>query len=142
MRVFQSRQSLQKYLIFALKLLFLSVSPRHPSKLLLSTIGLMNTQSPQAKVGRHLHSRRGQKFWKKLSFFALLEPEDDILPVRMVYKGKTKNIGVNYLSSETPIWYAGPDVVASTILAGKPPKILKALQMFPHGRQSGLNQQT
>jgi DNA polymerase type B, organellar and viral len=79
-----------------------------------------------------------QGFWKGLSFFALVKPKDDILPVRTEYKGRTQNIGINYLTSEKSIWYAGPDVVASTILAGKPPKILKALRMVARGRQSGL----
>jgi hypothetical protein len=94
------------------------------AKKLLSTVTLENTFD--------------QSFWKKLSFFALVKPKDDILPVRTVYNGKTLNIGLNYLTSEKPIWYAGPDLIASAILAGKPPKILKAFRMVPHGRQSGL----
>jgi group II intron reverse transcriptase/maturase len=59
-------------------------------------------------------------------------------PVRMVYKGRTQNIGLNYLTSDKPIWYAGPDLIASKILTGRAPKILKALCMVPHGRQSNL----
>jgi len=93
-------------------------------KKLLSTVTLENTFD--------------QKFWKKLSFFALLEPRDDILPVRTMYNGKSQNIGLNYLTSEKPVWYAGPDVVASTILKGRPPKILKAIRMVSKGRQSCL----
>ncbi len=78
--------------------------------------------------------------WKQLSFFALVKPQGDILPVRTVYSdtGKTQNIGLNYLSSEKPIWYAGPDLIASKILTGKTPRILKALEMVPGGRQNGL----
>jgi hypothetical protein len=78
--------------------------------------------------------------WKQLSFFALVKPDGDILPVRTVYSdtGKTQNIGRNYLSSETPIWYAGPDLVASKILTGKTPRILKALEMVSGGRQNRL----
>jgi hypothetical protein len=58
----------------------------------------------------------------------------------MVYgeTGNTQNIGLNYLSSEKPIWYAGPDLIASKILTGKTPRILKALEMVPHGRQNRL----
>jgi hypothetical protein len=55
-----------------------------------------------------------------------------------VYGGRTQNIGLNYLTSNKPIWYAGPDLIASKILTGKTPKILKALRMVPSGRQSGL----
>jgi hypothetical protein len=77
--------------------------------------------------------------WKQLSFFALVKPHNDILPVRTVYgDGKTKNIGLNYLSSDTPIWYAAPDLIASKILTGKTPRILKALEMVPSGRQNRL----
>jgi hypothetical protein len=78
------------------------------------------------------------EFWKKLSFFVLIKPQDDILPVRTVYGGKTQNIGLNFLRSKKPIWYAGPDAVASTLLTGHPPRILKAIRMVANGRQQGL----
>ena len=77
-------------------------------------------------------------FWKKLSFFALIKPQNDILPVRTVYAEKTQNIGLNFLQSRKPIWYAGPDAVASALLTGKAPHILKAIRMVPNGRQSRL----
>ncbi|MGA2077172.1 MAG: hypothetical protein ABSH52_27080 [Terriglobia bacterium] len=77
-------------------------------------------------------------FWKRLGFFALVKPDQDILPVRTVYNGETQNIGVNALSSDTPIWFAGPGVIESVLLAGKPPHIEKAIRMVPHGRQAGL----
>jgi hypothetical protein len=77
-------------------------------------------------------------FWKKLSFFALIKLQNDILPVRTVYGGKTQNIGLNYLRSKKPIWYAGPDLVASTLLNGKPPHVVKAMRMVANGRQAGL----
>ena len=81
-------------------------------------------------------------FWKQLSFFALLKPKDDILPVRTVYQSghskRTQNIGLNYLKSRTPIWYAGPDLIASKILTGNAPQILKAFQMVPSNRQRNL----
>jgi len=31
--------------------------------------------------------------------------------------------GNNYLTSETPMWFAGPDLVASAIRTGKVPQI-------------------
>jgi hypothetical protein len=77
-------------------------------------------------------------FWKQLSFFALVKPNGDILPVRTVYNGKTQNIGLNYVSSKIPIWYAAPDLVASKIQTGKTPRILRALEMVPGGRQKRL----
>ncbi len=77
-------------------------------------------------------------FWKRLSFFALIEPEDDILPVRTLFNGRTTNIGLNYLTSNKSIWYAGPDVVGDVLLARKVPKIVRAIRMVAHGRQDGL----
>ncbi len=77
-------------------------------------------------------------FWKSLSFFVLVKPQNDILPVRTVYGGKTQNIGLNFLRSRRPTWYAGPDAVASALLTGNPPRILKAIRMVARGRQSGL----
>lgn len=79
-----------------------------------------------------------QNFWKKLSFFALVKPKGDILPVRTIYNGRTQNIGLNYLTAEKPIWYAGPDLVASAILTGRPPAVVRALRMVGQGQQSGL----
>ena len=78
------------------------------------------------------------KLWKQFRFFALVEPDNDILPVRTVYDGVTQNIGNNYLTSETPLWFAGCDVIASAIRTGKPPNILRALRMVPHGKQAGM----
>jgi hypothetical protein len=81
-------------------------------------------------------------FWKQLSFFALVKPKGDILPIRTVYDSghnkRTQNIGLNYLNSNTPIWYAGPDLVASKILTGKVPRILRAIQMLPGNPQKSL----
>ncbi len=78
------------------------------------------------------------RFWKKLSFFALVKPRNDILPIRTVYGEKTQNIGLNFLHSKKPIWYAGPDVAASRLLTGKSPHIVKAMRMVPNGCQSEL----
>lgn len=77
-------------------------------------------------------------FWKELSFFALIEPDHDILPVRAVYNGQTQNIGINELSSDTPMWFAGPDIVASILNTGRVPHIIEAIRMVPHGTQKGL----
>ena len=78
-------------------------------------------------------------FWGNLSFFALVKPDRDILPVRTVYNGRTRNIGLNYLSSKKPIWYAGPDIVASALLQGKIPRVIKAFRMQPSGQQGNLS---
>jgi hypothetical protein len=76
--------------------------------------------------------------WKEFKFFALVQPEDDILPVRTVYDGVTQNIGNNYLTSETPLWFAGCDIIASAIRRKKAPRILKGICIVPHGKQAGM----
>jgi hypothetical protein len=76
--------------------------------------------------------------WPKFKFFASVHPDNDILPVRTVYNGTTQNIGVNYLTSKEPIWFAGPDIIASILLTGRVPRIEKAIRVTPHGKQQNL----
>jgi hypothetical protein len=76
--------------------------------------------------------------WKNFNFFALVQPEDDIFPVRTVYDEVTQNIGNNYLTSDTPLWFAGCDVIASAIRTKKAPKILNAVRLVAHGKQAGM----
>jgi hypothetical protein len=76
--------------------------------------------------------------WPQFKFFALVHPDNDILPVRTIYNGTTQNIGINYLTSKEPIWFAGPDIIASILLTGKVPRIEKAIRVKPHGKQQGL----
>jgi len=82
------------------------------------------------------------KTWPKLNFFALIQPDGDILPVQAVYGesrvGGEPNIGLNPLTSEKPIWFAGPDIVASVLQTGKSPKILRAIRLEAVGVQKGL----
>jgi hypothetical protein len=67
--------------------------------------------------------------WERCRFFALVKPDNDILPVRAVYNEVTQNIGNNYLTSDKPIWFAGPDLIASMIRTGKAPHIIRAVRM-------------
>lgn len=82
------------------------------------------------------------KTWPKLNFFALIQPDGDVLPVRAVYGenrvGSETNIGLNPLTSDKPIWFAGPDVVASLLLTGRSPTILRAIRFEAVGVQEGL----
>jgi hypothetical protein len=79
------------------------------------------------------------KTWKKLNGLALVQPEGDILPVRARYsRGATYGIGVNPITSEQPLWCTIADLVAATILGGRPPKVLRVVRFTPAGRTSGL----
>jgi hypothetical protein len=80
-------------------------------------------------------------FWRKLRFFALIQAEDNILPVRAPFDPKDPehlNIADSYFTSEKPVWFAGPDIVASIIRTGRVPHVLKAIRVVPHGRQRGM----
>jgi len=89
-------------------------------------------------AGLELDAVFDPSFWKRLSFFALVQPDGDILPVRTVYNGRTQNIGLNHLTSTESIWFAGPDVVGARLQTGRSPRIIKAIRMVPHGKQSAL----
>jgi hypothetical protein len=79
-------------------------------------------------------------FWRELPCFVLVEPDEDILPVRARYgEGDELTIGVNYFQSDEPQWYALADVVASVLLnGGRVPTVRKALRLVPRGRQRDL----
>jgi len=81
--------------------------------------------------------------WRDFTFFAAVEPDGDVLPVRAGYTGAPGeyNIGMNPLypdAAHTPMWYAGPDLVAAKLLTGKIPKVIRAFRLVPVGTQSGL----
>jgi len=78
--------------------------------------------------------------WRELCVIVELEPEEDLLPVRAPYNPdkNTLTIGLNHLTSKTPLWYALPDLAASKILTGKTPRILRAKGFRPGSRQQDL----
>jgi hypothetical protein len=86
-----------------------------------------------------LQTLRERSIWKEMTTILQVQPDDDILPVRSHYSDKFDyTIGINHLTSTQPLWYALPDVVASKLLTGRPPKIIKAIKFTPHGKQEGL----
>ena len=76
--------------------------------------------------------------WPKLTAFALIIPDGDILPTRAKYNGKEYSLGVNPLTCAEPLCYALADLVMSRILTGKAPRITKAFRLVPKGRQRNL----
>ncbi len=83
---------------------------------------------------------QNNKNWKDFVVMVKIQPDKDILPVRMDYKGSGTgyNVGINYLSSDSKLWYALPDIIASVILTGKVPNIVEAVRFIPKGIQKGL----
>ncbi|WP_135609414.1 DNA polymerase [Methanococcoides sp. AM1] len=78
--------------------------------------------------------------WEDFVAMVKIIPDEDILPVRMDYKGKksTLNVGLNYLSSKSPMWFSLPDVISSVLLTGKVPEIIEAIRFVPSGVQDSL----
>lgn len=74
-------------------------------------------------------------------------PNADVFPVRARYATRIKeqtrsadmpNIGVNYLSADRPLWFTLADCVASKILSGTAPKVVRAIRFTPKSPQDGL----
>jgi DNA polymerase family B len=79
-----------------------------------------------------------RQFWPLLTTLVRVSPNADIFPVRTKYDGKSQTIGLNYLTSETPLWFTLADVIAAKLLGGKSPEILEAIIFSPKKPQSGL----
>jgi hypothetical protein len=77
-------------------------------------------------------------YWPRLRFFALVLPSENVLPIRTTYNGQNTNIGINPLTSEKRLWYAGPDIIAATLRDGKPPQIVRAVRVVAEGKQQGM----
>jgi hypothetical protein len=89
-------------------------------------------------AGVDLQQVLSPELWPQLPAFVLIEPQGDVLPVRGRYDKLQWNIGVNHVWSEQPLWYALPDVIASKIITGRAPKILRALRLRREGIQDGM----
>lgn len=82
-----------------------------------------------------------KKIWSCLHTLCKVRPEDDIFPFRSLYGDKNAyNIGLNYVTATdgSSAWYTLADVIASKLLTGKTPKIIRAITFCPQGRQRGL----
>jgi hypothetical protein len=77
--------------------------------------------------------------WTRLTTLVLVEPDGDILPVRARYEEGRDGwqIGVNPLWGD-PRWYTLADVIASKLLTGTTPRILRAVTLRPVGQLAGL----
>jgi hypothetical protein len=82
-----------------------------------------------------------QAFWKHLRWFALVEPNEDVVPIRAKFGLRADSdptLAWNFLTSKQPIWMTGPDVLAAKLITGEPLKILEAIKVVPHGVQPTL----
>lgn len=77
--------------------------------------------------------------WAQFQGLVWIRPQGDVLPVRAAYgDGQSLEIGVNPLNCDGVICYALPDLVASKLLTGRPPKVERAIAFKPTGTLGGL----
>ncbi len=78
--------------------------------------------------------------WSRLNVLVLIQPAGDVVPVRANYRGTDElTIGVNPLHSEQPMWFTLPDLIASKLLSGRTPTVLRAIRFDAIGQQDGLH---
>ncbi len=78
--------------------------------------------------------------WSRLNVLVQIRPAGDVVPVRATYRGTDElSIGVNPLHSEQPMWFTLPDLIASRLLSGRTPTVLRAVRFDAVGRQDGLS---
>jgi hypothetical protein len=78
--------------------------------------------------------------WRDLAVLVEVEPDGDVLPVRAPYAGKqgTYTIGLNPLTSSTPVWYTLADCVVAKLVTGRAPRIRRAVRLVPWRWQRSL----
>jgi hypothetical protein len=91
---------------------------------------------PREELAEHLRKKDG---WKDLASLVQVRPRNDLFPVRAKYPGgDTLNIGLNYLSADEPQWFTLADVLASKVLTGRTPEVIRAVRFRLKGQQRGL----
>ena len=83
--------------------------------------------------------------WTKLTAFARVIPDGDILPTRAKYSRESNDyqVGLNYLyaTGQDPkdgLWFALPDLAASVLLTGRIPRIVEAFRIEAEGQLASL----
>ena len=79
-------------------------------------------------------------FWPSLTTLVQVKPDNDIFPVRAKYAvgDEQYRLALNYLTSETPLWFTLADCIASKLLTGKAPRVLKAWRFLPGSVQQDI----
>jgi hypothetical protein len=76
--------------------------------------------------------------WRNLCTLVLVKPDHDVFPVRTDYDGETYTIGLNYLTTNKPLWFTLADCIVSKLITGRCPEIVKAQTYRPGPRQKDL----
>ncbi len=77
--------------------------------------------------------------WTRLRTIVQVRADDGILPVRASYADEPQaTIGLNHLKSKSRLWFTLADCIASKLLTGRTPKIVRAITFQPMRPQDGL----
>ena len=76
--------------------------------------------------------------WPELTTLVQIDRDSDLVPIRANYGGDQQStIGLNHLSG-AKAWIILADCIASKLLTGKTPKVIRAITFEPHGLQADL----
>ena len=82
---------------------------------------------------------RQKDAWRDFAALVQVRPRRDLFPVRAQYpNSETATIGLNYLTSEEPLWFTLADVLVSKILSDKTPDIVSAIRFMPGPTQDDI----
>lgn len=96
-----------------------------PTKQILESVTLADVQT--------------KNFWPEMAVLVEVAPGVDLFPVRAKYGDESHyTIGLNYLSSDKPLWFTLADCIAAKLLTGKAPNIIRAIRFEPGLRQDGM----
>ena len=76
--------------------------------------------------------------WLKVRGIGLVQPSEDVLPVRTRFAGDTDTIATAYVTGETEddaLWWSMPDLVLSKLLTGKAPILTRGIRFEPSKEQ-------
>lgn len=80
--------------------------------------------------------------WKLLPVLVQIIPDNMVLPARANYHDRSPRqltIGLNFVTSGSPLWYTWADCLASLVLTGKAPTVVRAIRFRPARRQESLH---
>jgi AraC-like DNA-binding protein len=77
--------------------------------------------------------------WQRLPVLVQVSPDADMFPIRAKYGYDNQTtIGLNFLTSDQPLWFTLADCIASKLLTGKSPKVIRAITFDPTEIQGDL----
>jgi hypothetical protein len=100
--------------------------------------------APRTQLVDRLRHKEG---WQGLTALVQVRPNRNLFPVRAEYAdadtptighADTPTIGLNFLTSDDPMWFTLADVLASKVLTGETPEIVSAIKFEPARQQHDL----